>query len=373
MLPPRLNGPRAVIGGCWLLALAVIIGCRSGQPSSAGGGDTVDRPLLRETEKAVAAFHAGYDDEALRRYRLALARAWELDDSAEIATAAFNLAAASAANDDWNRARQALAETRAELTRQPAPLVSVCHVPASNHSLAMADVWLLEAKIARAEGRLAEAAYFADCLASPAIAQAPECRSDHSRSPRWSLASWTSCSGQSHAPQTDDCHQATISLRLLRANLALDHGDLAAAQAELNCLPRCQQAGSEPGCDPATLAEIAAVQARLLLQQQRPDEAARWLDQEAIWLRQSGHWREIPRATSAAAAAYLSADRMAEASDRYLRTARILYGRGDRLAALDFLQQAAELSVQLEDHDLQLRGELLLTEIESQEAGANAH
>jgi len=341
-----IQSHRTALAAC--VIIASFAGCRSGGSSAAD----VDRPLAKQSRQAVEAFHSGYDDEAIEHYRLAIRRAWELDDAAAIGNTAYNLAACWAAMQQFEPARQALAEARAELRRSGQSEV---------------EAWLLEAKIARAQGRFGDAAYFADCVVAPMIRRDPACNDkccgkDESRL----LATVRSCRDRiakcfGHGDdQPDDCEVYNVSLAVFRANLALDSGDVPAARASL---ARAHQMDVSQN-DPAVRAEIAAAQARLLLMLQQPEAAARQLDDEAQWLRQSGHLRELPMATSAAAEAFLQAGQPIEASERFFRTARLLYGRGDLLAALFFLERSISLAVEMSDFDLQLRAALLLEEIE---------
>lgn len=315
-----------------LFAIALLVGgCRSATVQ-------VDRELARQSSRADQAFHDGDDAEALLRYRAALRRAWEQDDIEAIANTAYNLAAALAANRRFDEARQALAESRAELNRG---------------RLHAADAWLLEAKIARAEGRLAEAAYYADCVVAPLVRHCSQ-----------SCRQATTGDAEQRSCQRDDkcaeCQMSAVSLALLRANLGLDRGEIASARAELRRALANRPAASDPG----VRAEIAAVQARLLLANGQPLAAARRLDEEVRWLKEAAHYRELPVAMAAAAEAFLEADLPLEASERYFRAARVLYGRGDLMAALDFLGSSVELSFMLEDVELQQRSGLLLSEIE---------
>lgn len=331
-----------------LVIFASVAGCRSGGSTTA----EVDRPLAKQSRQAVEAFHYGYDDEAIEHYRLAIRRAWELDDAEAIGNTAYNLAACWAAMQNFEPARQALAEARAELRRSGQSEV---------------DAWLLEAKIARAQGRLGDAAYYADCVVAPMIRRDPACNeSCRDREDNRLLSTLRGCrdhiaSCLGHGDEEPDvCEQYNVSLAVFRANLSLDSGDVPAAQASLARARSLEVAQTEP----AARAEIAAAEARVLLMQQRPLDAARRLDSETQWLRESGHLRELPMATSAAAEAFLQAGYPIEASDRYFRTARMLYGRGDLLAALFFLEQSIALAVEMSDVDLQLRAALLLEEIE---------
>lgn len=336
----------AAVAAC--VMIAALAGCRAGGSSAAD----VDRPLAKQSRQAVEAFHYGYDDEAIEHYRLALRRAWELDDAEAIANTAYNLAACWAAMQQFEPARQALAEARAELRRSGQSEV---------------DAWLLEAKIARAQGRLGDATYVADCVVAPMIRRDPACNESCRDKKEGRLLAMVrgcrdriaKCLGRDD-DEPDACEGYNVSLAVFRANLALDSGDVTAARASLSRAMQTEIAQT----DPASRAEIASAEARLLLMLQRPEEAARRLDEEARWLRESGHLRELPMANSSAAEAFLQAGQPIEASVRFFRTARLLYGRGDLLAALFFLERSIALAVEMNDPDLQLRAALLLEEIE---------
>ncbi|HBJ38601.1 MAG TPA: hypothetical protein DDZ51_28400 [Planctomycetaceae bacterium] len=336
---------RAALATCVMIAL--LAGCRAG----GSGAADVDRPLARQSRQAVESFHYGYDDEAIEHYRLAIRRAWELDDAEAIGNTAYNLAACWAAMQQFEPARQALAEARAELRRSGQSEV---------------DAWLLEAKIARAQGRLGDAAYLADCVVAPMIRRDPACNESCSDKKESRLLAMVSrcrgriakCLGHDDAP--DACEGYNVSLAIFKANLAMDSGDIPAARESISRARQTEVAQT----DPAARAEIAAAQARLLLMLQRPEDAAQRLDDEAGWLRESGHLRELPMATSSAAEAFLQAGQPVEASERFYRTARLLYGRGDLLAALFFLERSISLAVEMNESDLQLRAAFLLEEIE---------
>jgi tetratricopeptide (TPR) repeat protein len=336
----------AALATCVLIAS--LLGCRGGGSNAA----EVDRPLARQSRQAVEAFHYGYDNEAIEHYRLALRRAWELDDAEAIANTAYNLAACWAAMQQFEPARQALAEARAELRRSGQSEV---------------DAWLLEAKIARAQGRLGDAAYYADCVLPPMIRRDPACNDSCRKEEESRLLAMlrgcrqriATCLGHGD-DEPDVCEGYNVSLAVFRANLALDSGDVPGANASIARAKQWDTAQNNP----AARAEVAAAEARLLLMSQRPEEAAQRLDEETHWLRQSGHLRELPMATSSAAEAFLQAGQPLEASVRFFRTARLLYGRGDLLAALFFLEQSISLAVEMNDADLQLRAALLLEEIE---------
>jgi|GEM_PF-586271 len=341
-----IHSHHVALAACVLIAS--FAGCRAGGSSAAD----VDRPLAKQSRQAVEAFHYGYDDEAIEHYRLAIRRAWELDDAEAIGNTAYNLAACWAAMQQFEPARQALAEARAELRRSGQSEV---------------DAWLLEAKIARAQGRLGDAAYFADCVVAPMIRRDPACNEKCcNKAESRLLARLRGCRDRiakclGHGDDEPDvCEGYNVSLAVFRANLALDSGDVPAARASLSRARQMNVAQT----DPAARAEIAAAEARLLLMLQRPEDAARRLDEEAQWLRESGHLRELPMATSSAAEAFLQAGMPIEASNRFFRTARLLYGRGDLLAALFFLERSISLAVEMSDVDLQLRAALLLEEIE---------
>lgn len=336
----------AAVAAC--VMIAAVVGCRAGGANAVD----VDRPLARQSRQAVEAFHDGYDDEAIEHYRLALRRAWELDDAEAIANTAYNLAACWAAMKQFEPARQALAEARAELQRSGQSEV---------------DAWLLEAKIARAQGRLGDAAYVADCVVAPMIRRDPACNESCREKKQSRLLAMArgcrdriaKCLGRDD-DEPDVCEGYNVSLAVFRANLALDSGDVPAARVSLARARQVDVAQT----DPASRAEIASAEARLLLMLQRPEEAGRRLDQEAQWLRESGHLRELPMATSSAAEAFLQAGQPIEASVRFFRTARLLFGRDDLLAALFFLERSIALAVEMNDSDLQLRAALLLEEIE---------
>lgn len=327
-----------------------------------------DAEIAQHARAARTAYAEGEDADAIEEYRQALRRAWQIDDPVEIAHNAFNLAACLAAVGLYEEARDALAETRAELYRA---------------GKSDADAWLLEAKIARSQGLFAEAATITESVAYlvPTVegGAAPHgdrrarrhaertdsCEKDAEPAPPPRAHPWMAKVRKhrhqgKHAEKRQAEAETAIAVHLLRANLACDEGDLDRASNELDEARRRLRHLS----DPSPRAEIEQVAARILLLSGQPGAAAQRLDVEAELLRQAGHYRELPPALSSAGEAYLQSGDPVAAADRFHRVARILYARGELLGALHFIERSVGLAVMTGDFDQQARLALLFGEVD---------
>jgi len=348
-----------------LLLFLVGIGCRSNPNRESA----IDTQVRRHADAARIAFSEGADAEALERYRLAVKRAWTLDEPIDVGRSAYNLAACLASVGHWAEARDWLAEARADLWRG---------------GQSLREAWLLEAKIARQQGLLDESAAIADVLLDkhpgPAIrrvchhdgpAETPPglppppshlcCARFDSQSLAREKAQRLAnrCREKQRYSRPKENHSTDVQVHLLQANLACDMGDLETAQAEL-ALARALLCAST---NPSVRAEACRASARIWLLAGEPLEAGRDFDREAELMRLGKHYREIPYALYDAAEAYASAELAPEAADRYLRTARTMYARDAYLDALIIIDEGLPWVEMSANPDLEGRMAVLFREV----------
>ncbi len=344
----------------WVLMLVcALAGCRQGAKKA-----KPDAQLMRLASDAREAFALGVDATALARYRQAVKRAWALDDPVEIARCSYNLAACLTSVGRYDEARGWLAESRVELART---------------GRSSAEAWLLEAKVARQQGRWAEA---------EAIRQAVAARLQRGNQPGddWHLggipvappdarcgeefdvptSKWSAVCEKLPQPAAvveradcrDDNREARRALWVFEANLACDRGDVPGAQAALDQVRRAHRHG-----DQAEMAEIERVSGRIALLTFQPAEAGRAFDREAERFRRAGHYREVAFAFYDAGEAYESAGMAPLAIDRYLRTARMLYARDAWVDALLVIELCLPMAESLGDADLGGRLGIIFREV----------
>lgn len=360
-----LRARRGVVALALLVGAVAVVGltgCRSTKKQP-----RPDPQVQRLASDAREAFALGVDATALARYRQALKRAWALDDPVEVANSAYNLAACLLSVGRYDEARGWLAECRVELART------------GRHSGA---AWMLEAKLARQEGRLGEAEYISraiaarvrpgarpeDCPPLGGIPVAPpEARcgdmldDEPTRLARLQekLSAKEACADRIECQTAD--RQARRAVWIFEANLACDRGDLAAARAALDRAQRHERAVTQ-----LDWAEIDRVSGRIALLAFAPAEAGRHFDREAERCRRAGHAREVAFAFYDAGEAYESAGMPPLAVDRYLRTARMLYARGAWVDALLVIELCLPLVEQLGDADLAGRLGVLFREVSAE-------
>ncbi|MBX3413940.1 MAG: hypothetical protein KF708_14715 [Pirellulales bacterium] len=365
MEAPRRSRPTAVWLAC-VVALLAIVGCKSSKPTY-----KPDPYIARAAKDGQAAYAEGSDREAIAYYTLALKRSWAIDDPLEIGHNAYNVAAVLAAVGFDNEARDCLREARAELRRA---------------GQSQSAAWLLEAKIARSQGAVADAVMAVQmaertapcdekrglcdgekCPLGCGVVHASydecpiECSSAcyedeswwkaHKRKKKKEDKTCRGCPDEEPESPCLDPDRTKAAVHLLKAELACDQYDLALARGEL-ALAR-ERLGHD--LDVATRAQIARIEGRILILEGRPGEGARRLDAEAYWLRRAKLYREIPSATGAAGEAYEAAGELLLASERYYRCARMLYARDEWLASLAMIDRSLVLAVSVEDLDVQAR------------------
>jgi tetratricopeptide (TPR) repeat protein len=278
-----------------ILLIYALVGCGS-PPQSAQA--PVDAELERSNSAARSAFDRGELPEAAMLYEQALTRARAIDDPQEIADAAYNLAACLLRLNDLDRARQLLHEAEWELneTGQNAD-----------------DVLLLEAKIAREQGKGAESVALTDRLLSQ--------------------------------PRSNGASGPPVAVYILRGRLALDRHDVEAAIRELGAAGAAK-AALKGNADDLSLAAIIGLSAEISFEQHQMAKAAVQFDEEATLLAAGTDYAGMGRALSRAGDAYLAVGMRAEAADRFYRAGRCLFSLGDISAARKSLHSAMEAAAQ---------------------------
>ncbi len=271
LLEPARAAPAARLAALGVGLVLAMAGCAS--PPRI---DRRDPDLDRALSLARAAQAAGAADTAADSYRQALARAWVMDRPDLVAPCAYNLAACLAALGRYEEARAWLDEARQNAARAGLPL---------------SEAALLEARLARAQGRPEEA---------EALLRA----------------------GQTTAAFAHE--DVRLSASLLLAELRADQGDSAGAEAALEPVSLRALERAEP----AVRAEAAAIEARLRVLKRQPAAAGPLFDNAADQWRKAGRYLDMARALDQAARAYAGAGQHQSAADRTLRAARSLLENG---------------------------------------------
>jgi len=281
---------RCFTGSLVFLIVCAAAGCGTPPPVTT----PVDAELDRSNSAARAAYDRGALSEAATLYEQSLSRSRAMDDAQEIADAAYNLAACLMEVNDLDRARQLLHEAEWELAKI-----------GKNAD----DLLLLEAKIARQQGRNAEALALTDRL----IAQ-----------PR--------PKGEPGPP---------VGVYLLRGRLALDRHDVGAALLELGAARTANAAHKDKPDDLAT-AGIFGLTAEISVEQKLMGPAATAFEMQAATLAMAADYSEMGMALGHAGNAYLAAGAPAVAADRLYRAARCLFSLGNTAQAHKFLDRASQ-------------------------------
>lgn len=315
------------------LALATLtLGC-----SSAPKKPQIDKDsrLSRHVSDGRQAFDEGLIEEAEKKYRQALKRAWAMDDPYESGTVAYNLAACLTSRGVYEEAADWLVDARVEL----------CRAGAST-----GNTWLLSAEIAGAQNRFEDAERFVNyaastcppcevpdtcCLCGPA----GECCEDGCDCCIVRLTGLGKKLEQQRV--TEQCeHDYQARIELARARLAAKQLDLDNAKRHLACA--CEL--SKDSCDFSLHADRHDVAAAVHDVEARFLQAGAHRDREATLLRCIGQFREIPNVLDAASESYRHAERIDLAIDRMIRSARILFARGQLQEAWDRVERAVGLS-----------------------------
>jgi tetratricopeptide (TPR) repeat protein len=320
----------------WMGALIVCVvlmagGCRSTPITPPVPQAADDSRLRRLAEDGREQFAEGDVDSAIKNYRKAIRRGWALDDPAEIGTIAFNLAATLLSIGETNEARDWLIESRSELTRA---------------GKSVGNTWLLEAKIARSEGRVTDAQSYialAECASAPCEVDNVDGACCHGGDPceKKTCGACLPCVGDklNEEERKKRCVTAyEAQILLAKAHIANDFGDVVQATALL----RCARQTIENSCQRDLRSEIENVAGHIHLNREEPLQAAVHFDREADALRQAGNLRQIPYALQLAANAYVDGGRLDLAANRWCRAARVFHGRGDQKQAWQCVTSAIQ-------------------------------
>jgi len=250
-----------------------------------------DAELDRSNSAARAAFDRGVLSEASILYDQSLARARVMDDPREVADAAYNLAACLVGLDELDRARHLLQEAEWDLDRV-----------GGNTD----DLILLEAEVARRQGKIAEAQSLTDRLISE--------------------------------PRTNGATGPVVGVYVLRGLLALERHDVTTANREL----AAARVAFKDGTDLSISAGITGLSARIALEEKHPADAAQKFDAQAALLQRAALYSEMSWALSHAGDAYLAAGRPDLAADRLYRAARCAFALGNTVQARKLVDSASE-------------------------------
>lgn len=268
-----------------LFLLAALAGCRTPPPRR------LDPVIEREAAAGRSAYAAGALDRASAAFERALQRARLVDDSAEIARNAYNLAACLAALQRWDDAALRLDEAAAA-AGSPAP----------------AEFIMLRVKILRGAGRT-----------NDAIALARGWLDDSGRTPR--------------------AAERRPAMQVLLADMLCGAGDHAGAAAALAQVPEKSAAAA----DRLTHADWLRTRARIAAAKGDQIAAGNLFDQAAKTFRQAARYAAMAACLADAGRAYAAQDQPAGA-DRLYRAARSLHEQGAPDQARTLLEQARPLA-----------------------------
>jgi tetratricopeptide (TPR) repeat protein len=296
---------------CGLAFYMMLSGCARPVPKSA---EEIDFEFSRSMAAGRLAFDQGLIEQAAGFYHQALRRARAMDSAPQIGDAAYNLAACWISLNLLEKARDLLEEAKTEIS--------------SIHGN-IADILLVEAKLARLQGNPEEALMLADqVLASPG------------------------------SYPTDNLR---LQVYLLRGQVACDKDNAALALQELQKAKSIARRVS----DLPLQANVSALAGRIHLIENEHILAAKEFDNEARLLRQARRYPEMTHALQNAAEMYLSAGNYSLAADRFFRAARSTFAQGQNSAAVKLGHFALSAADKAEDQSVKTRVEALLDEIET--------
>jgi hypothetical protein len=251
-------------------------------------GPPRDLKLDQASSAGTQAMTMELPDVAIRQYKVALARAYERDDTAAIADGAYNLALAQMKAGDPKAAVATVQTAEAELDRRRTP------VPA--------ELSLVKA----AASYRASDPVGATTAAQQALAHPP---------------------GDSDTP---------ARAWFIRGLVAADQGDRAALAQAIAALKPSKSADLE--------ADRQELQGRAALLDGRATDALTAFDQAAANRQQALDYRGMARTLAQAGEACLRLDRTAEAANYFLRAGRSALLQGDTAMASPLLKQADDLA-----------------------------
>ena len=296
---------------CCLAFLLILTACAT---STTHKEKMIDAEFAATMSSGRVAFDRGLIEQAATLYQQALRRARTMDNAAAISDSAYNLAACRIRLGQLEQARSLLAEARSEILSFQGNI---------------ADIQLVEAKVARSQGNPQEALLFTEqILSQPAATITKEQR---------------------------------LQVYLLRGQIACDSGDVTLALQELQMAEKFAIGGS----DSTLPAELSRLAGRIYLFQEEPILAAKEFDREATLLKQAERYAQMVRALQSAAESYMRAGNYRLAADRFFRSARSAFAQGEIGEALKIGQMALTAADTAGDQPAMARVQALLYEIES--------
>jgi len=273
-----------------LVASSALVGCGG---KAKDDGPPVDAKLEQANTAGTQALSVDLPAVAVRQYKLALARAYERDDSAAIGDVGSNLALAQMRTGDSKAALATVRETRAELGRR--------------HAEVPPELILVQAAASYRNGDAAGA----ESAAAEALDRAPV-GSDIAR------RAW-----------------------FIRGMVAAERGDGAALSKAIAALPPASAGAAKQGALAGDRPELVG---RAALLDGRAAEAQAAFEQAAAERRETLDYRGMARALALAGEAALKAGRTGDAAAFFLRAGHSTLLQGDKPAARVLLKRAEDLA-----------------------------
>lgn len=312
-------------------------GCFNAPPPK---GPPVDTELAEANNAASLAYARGQTAQALTLYQHALDRARAMDDAAQIGSSAYNLAAVMIQARKYAPASVLLGEAERETLRAKTNV---------------ADVLLLEAKLARLQGDAGYAKLYTDAVLNGAWPppHPPTSETMHARQ-----------LPATPVPLNTQLGQRVLA-HLIRGEVAIAEDNVQEAQSELTAAQR----ELPPSARPALRASVAGLTARVARESGRaPQVAASAFDRQVDLLREAHLYSEMASALADAGRAYASINSLI-AADRFYRAGRSYFGQGNLEDAQKALAKAAS-SGAVANWDMMHSIELLQQRIARMKSGA---
>ena len=286
----------------WIPLVAIVaVGC-------ATGGKSVDSVIRQASESGYLAMSESTAEEAIDQYRVAVHRAWGLNDHREIELNALNLASALVATERYAESQVWLLESLAE-----------ARLAGSDGT----ETRLLQARVLTELGDLA---------AARCTLNAAECAAKSSESCCGGSALETNpldalpcCSGSCLKKELEkrkrrSALQAQVAVQ--RAEVALLEGDVATAKKHIKTA--CQ---TVPDSRSTVAAGIQRVSGKVSLAEGRYANAVQHFWNEAEILRANGRYRQMVEALEEAGKSAEAAGQLHRAGELYFIAARSQFGR----------------------------------------------
>jgi len=273
-----------------LVASSALVGCGG---KAKDDGPPVDAKLEQANTAGTQALSVDLPAVAVRQYKLALARAYERDDSAAIGDVGSNLALAQMRTGDSKAALATVRETRTELDRR--------------HAEVPPELILVQAAASYRNGDAAGA----ESAAAEALDRAPA-GSDVAR------RAW-----------------------FIRGMVAAERGDGAALSKAIAALPPASAGAAKQSALAGDRPELVG---RAALLDGRAAEAQAAFEQAAAERRETLDYRGMARALALAGEAALKARHTGDAAAFYLRAGHSTLLQGDKPAARVLLKRAEDLA-----------------------------